>query len=116
MAFLKAISYQNESRYYYHPNGILNIINPKGFLEKERIVINNNKIHFLLCGSCFWCASHFNNTGNTITTTKCPSCDNNKVQSIPLSDNEFYKFDYDPKHAVTLQFSKVDEDEMGALN
>jgi hypothetical protein len=103
------ISYQNEPKYYHHaPNDIANI-NPEVTLKKKEIVNNNNKkIHFLICGSCFWCASHFNNIGDMIV--KCPSCrSNNKVESIPVSYDEVYKFDYDPKRGVVLEFSKVDE-------
>jgi hypothetical protein len=108
------ISYQNEPKYYHDaPNDIANI-NPEVTLKKKEIVVNNNnnnnnkKIQFLICGSCFWCASHFNNIGDMIV--KCPSCtSNNKVESIPVSYDEVYKFDYDPKREVVLEFSKVDE-------
>ena len=34
-----------------------------------------------------------------------------KLESIPISDNEAYKFDYDPKHGVIFEFSKVDDEE-----
>ena len=115
MAVLEAISYQTESRYYYHLNGISSTTTkPEAFLEKKRRIVINKK-DFLLCGSCFWCASYFNNVGYTISTTaitKCPSCNNNnRVESIPISYDEVYKFDYDPKHGVALEFSKVDEEE-----
>jgi hypothetical protein len=106
MSVLEVISYQNESKHYFPPNDIVNI-KPEVTLKKKGVV-NNNKIHFLLCGSCFWCASHFNNIGNIIA--KCPSCNSaNRVESIPLSYDEVYKFDYDPKCGVVLEFSKADE-------
>jgi hypothetical protein len=41
---------------------------------------------FLICKSCFWCASQLN-TRHVII--KCPACDNNGLlNSIPISDNE----------------------------
>ena len=44
--------------------------------------------YFLICKSCFWCASRLNRS-NMIT--KCPMCDNNNndglLDSIPISDN-----------------------------
>jgi hypothetical protein len=117
-ALEESINYTKESRHYYPPNDIVNIIKPEVTLKKKGIVINNNKIHFLLCGSCFWCASNFNNIDDTIiiTTTKCPCCDSTRVESIPISYNEVYKFDYDPKRGVTLEFSKVDDEEEVTLN
>jgi hypothetical protein len=46
--------------------------------------------NFLLCGSCFWCASCL--TGNT-TMLHCPSC-GNKMQLMPVSTYESYKLDH----------------------
>ena len=57
---------------------------------------------FLLCGSCVWCDlpldSHF-------TSEKCPSCMNGKIESMPLSDNEIFKFCHDEIRGVTLEFT-----------
>src|SRR5215469_2145449 len=39
---------------------------------------------FLICKWCFWCASNLS-TRNVIT--KCPVCDNNGLNSIPVSDS-----------------------------
>jgi hypothetical protein len=91
------------------------------FLQTSSIYRDNTgkgkEIYFLICESCFWCASllYFNgndnntagtiNNNNTTITKYCPSCSNNRVESIPISYNEVYKFDYDPKRGVTLKFS-----------
>ena len=39
--------------------------------------------------------------------TECPSCNSVEVESMPLSDKEFYKFDYHSKRGVTLEFSNA---------
>jgi hypothetical protein len=67
------------------------------------------KRYFMICGSCFWCASYFiaDDDNNVTITSKCPMCDKRKVESMPIADDELYKFDYDLKHGVTLEFSKV---------
>jgi hypothetical protein len=69
------------------------------------------QIHFLLCESCFWCASLLRsndvNNNDNIISKYCPSCSNNRVQSMPVSCNEVYKFDYNPKRGLTLKFSTV---------
>lgn len=79
-------------------------------IEKGRKSNRKNiiSVRFLLCGSCFWCASLINIIDGTIG--KCPSCKNNRVESMPVSYDDFYKFDYDPKRGVTLEFLKVDEE------
>jgi len=34
----------------------------------------------------------------------CPSCNDAKIESIPISFDETYKFDYDSRRGVILQF------------
>ena len=64
----------------------------------------SDKINFLICGSCFWCASLFNIYREVVS--KCPSCNSNCVESMPISHHEVYTFNHDPKRGVTLGFSK----------
>jgi len=58
--------------------------------------------NFLICRSCFWCASYFNNMHRSVET--CPSCNDAKIESIPISFDKTYKFDYDSRRGVILQF------------
>jgi hypothetical protein len=89
MSLLKTIS--------YHSN-----INSKVTNRKKAIV---KEIHLLLCRSCFWCASYFSMV--RIINAKCPSCNNyDKLESMPISYDEVYKFDYDQKRGIMLEFSK----------
>ena len=46
--------------------------------------------NFLICRSCFWCASYFNNMHRSVET--CPSCNDAKIESMPISFDETYKF------------------------
>ena len=59
------------------------------------------QIHFLLCNTCYWCASDI---GSKSKFTKCPSCNGVEIESMRLSDKELYEFDYHPKRGVTLEF------------
>ena len=60
---------------------------------------------FLICNSCFWCASQLN-TRHVIISV-CPGCDNNGLlNSIPISDNAVYEIDSSQKSKFTLE---VDE-------
>ena len=61
------------------------------------------KSRFLLCESCFWCASCINLSFNV---EKCPLCINGNVESMPLSDKEIYRFSYDSVRGVTLEFGR----------
>jgi hypothetical protein len=83
----------------YHPN------TDKLSNEKKRIITKQR--HFLLCESCFWCASSIYLLSMDWT---CPVCNNNnssKIESIPIENNEMYKFDYNQRHGVILEFSEL---------
>jgi hypothetical protein len=83
----------------YHPN------TDKLSNEKKRIITKQR--HFLLCESCFWCASSIYLLSMDWI---CPVCNNNnssKIESIPIENNEMYKFDYNQRHGVILEFSEL---------
>ena len=43
----------------------------------------SRQIHFLLCESCFWCASDI--SSKNISIAKCPNCYSNKIEWMPIS-------------------------------
>jgi hypothetical protein len=45
----------------------------------------SDKISFLICRSCFWCASYFNII--ELTIINCPQCHSNKIEQLPVSDS-----------------------------
>jgi hypothetical protein len=55
--------------------------------ERNEMKLTFEQPHFLLCGSCYWCASYLNLRGRVET---CPSCMNGKVESMPIFDKEIY--------------------------
>ena len=63
----------------------------------------HNQIDFLLCPSCFWCASYFNYIE---VATRCPTCGSDNIESLPISNGEFYTFSHSRNRGVTLEFSK----------
>jgi len=54
---------------------------------------------FLICNSCFWCASYIRRDASAI---KCPSC-NCKVESMPISRGQNSKLG-DDSTRVTTEF------------
>ena len=63
----------------------------------------SKKIDFLLCNSCFWCASHLNLS--IFGVNECPSCKENTIERMSLSANDVYLFDYNRVTGVILEFS-----------
>ena len=60
---------------------------------------------FILCDSCYWCATYFDKTRTPVDNT-CPQCgaNNNELTSFPIMSNEAFTFDYNDKHGVELEF------------
>jgi hypothetical protein len=51
-------------------------------------------VNFLLCPSCFWCASCLSPDSSF---TRGPSCIEGDIESIPIAENEIYRFSNDKK-------------------
>ena len=64
---------------------------------------NNNQRYFVLCNSCFWCASYLRHMG----TIRCPRCKNEITEFMPIRSEETFLFQYDRKRGVSLQFLTV---------
>ena len=62
----------------------------------------SDEIIFLICQSCFWCASYFNYVE---VVNRCPTCDSNNLESLPISKGEFYTFSHNRNRGITLEFS-----------
>jgi hypothetical protein len=43
-------------------------------------------VYFLLCQSCFWCASHFVDFDD-LAIIDCPVCNDRRIEKIPVSNN-----------------------------
>jgi len=59
---------------------------------------------FLLCNSCFWCASILYDDVQPFRM--CPICMNSELEFMPISNGETYNFDNDKRHGVTLEFNQ----------
>ncbi|MDQ6864958.1 MAG: hypothetical protein M3044_14180 [Thermoproteota archaeon] len=64
-----------------------------------------DKIDFLICNSCFWCASCLT-LDVEFAIDKCPYCEGSSIEYIPIAANETYSVEYNPASGITLEFSK----------
>jgi hypothetical protein len=46
----------------------------------------DKRVDFLLCPSCFWCATYFN--FGELTIIRCPVCHDNHIDQLPVSINQ----------------------------
>ena len=72
----------------------------------------SDEIIFVICQSCFWCASCFPTqslgtlaaAAQDSISPKCPSCIEGNIESIPIAENENYRFDYNIKRGLVMEF------------
>src|SRR5919108_2104108 len=62
-------------------------------------------VHFIICRSCFWCVSAVADTNRKVIINRCPNCNSHLIESIPITSDETYDFDYDAKRGVVLHFA-----------
>lgn len=46
----------------------------------------DKRVDFLLCPSCFWCATYFN--FGELSIIRCPICHSNCIDQLPVSINK----------------------------
>ena len=73
--------------------------------RKEKLVklqqnYNTSQTKFVLCKSCFWCASKL--YGKLFD---CPNCNKQLFRGLPISENEKYSVNFD-YNSVNLKFTK----------
>ncbi len=61
-----------------------------------------NLKYFVLCNSCFWCASQVKS--NVLFMT-CPLCGCAKIDCMPIAADEKYSLTYSDKNGIELEFS-----------
>ena len=68
---------------------------------KEHIDIDG--INFVICRSCFWCASIF--IFKHPPAENCPNCSLAMLESIPIASNERFEISQNQKRGMTIEFS-----------
>ena len=71
--------------------------------DNDSDIYTSSKLHFVICNSCFWCASLYSDS----RIIKCPVCNSySNLELIPISKNESFKFDYHSRTGIVLDFSR----------
>jgi hypothetical protein len=64
-----------------------------------------NQIYFVICNSCFWCASYF---GNDVLLSSsplaCHVCNSNNTELMPISTDESFRIEYNPIRGIEIEF------------
>jgi hypothetical protein len=70
-----------------------------------------NHIHFVICNSCYWCASYFSidYLDSSSQVLRCHVCDSHNTELIPISSNESFRIKYNITRNMELEFYRSND-------
>ena len=71
-------------------------------IENNESVKPTNKIYFVICNSCYWCASYF--SVNNSCVLNCHACSSPDTELILIRIDESFRTDYSRTRRIELEF------------
>jgi hypothetical protein len=70
-----------------------------------------NHIYFVICNSCYWCASYFciDDLNSLSQVLRCHLCNSYNTELIPISSNESFKINYNVTRGMEMEFYRSNE-------
>ena len=71
-----------------------------------------DKIYFVICNSCYWCASYFgiddleSVSGSSSHVLDCPICNSHNTELMPISTDESFRNEYSLTRGMEMEFYK----------
>ena len=81
-------------------------------IENNKILQPIDKIYFVICNSCYWCASYFglddleSLSGSSSHVLDCPICNSHNTELMPISNDESFRIEYSLTRGMELEFYK----------
>jgi hypothetical protein len=80
--------------------------------ENDKILQRTSQVYFVICNSCYWCASYFDIddleslSASSSRVLDCHVCNSRNTELIPISTDESFKIDYSLTRGMELEFYK----------
>ena len=73
--------------------------------QAKATIQNMHHRYFVICQTCFWCSSYIGTMDimKELPFETCPTCNDNKVESLPMLYDESYRYEYTPTRGVVLE-------------
>ena len=81
-------------------------------IENNKILQPIDKIYFVICNSCYWCASYFgiddleSLSGSSSHILDCHVCNSHNTELMPISNDESFRIEYSLTRGMELEFYK----------
>ena len=79
-------------------------------IENNEILQPIDKIYFVICNSCYWCASYFglddleSLSGSSSRVLDCHVCNSHDTELMPLSTDESSRIEFSPTRGMEIEF------------
>ena len=79
--------------------------------ENNSDLRHTNNIYFVICNSCYWCASYFsiNDLDSSSQVLRCQLCNSHNTELIPISSNESFRINYNITRGMEMEFYRNNE-------
>jgi hypothetical protein len=79
--------------------------------ENNAIVRSIDHIYFVICNSCYWCASYFgiDDLESSSQVLSCHVCNSHNTELIPISSNESFRIDYNVTRGMEMEFYRSND-------
>ena len=61
-------------------------------------------ISFVICNSCYWCATYFGIDASSSSLLVCHGCNSHDTELLPISTDESFRIKYDPIRSIEMEF------------
>jgi hypothetical protein len=84
-------------------------VSPKT-IENNEILHHTDKIYFVICNSCYWCASYFDidNLRSLSRSSShildCHCCNSHNTELMPISTDESFRIKYNVTRGMEIEF------------
>ena len=79
--------------------------------ENGPSLIPTDHIYFVICNSCYWCASYFciDDLNSLSQVLRCHLCNSCNTELIPISSNESFRINYNVTRGMEMEFYRNNE-------
>jgi hypothetical protein len=80
--------------------------------DKNLISTPIDNIYFVICNSCYWCASYFgindlgSLSGSSSHVLDCHVCNSHNTELMPISNDESFRIEYSQTRGMEIEFHR----------
>jgi hypothetical protein len=84
--------------------------NSSNTIEDNEILQPIDKIYFVICNSCYWCATYFGNdelksiSESSSYVLDCHICNSHNTELIPIPSDDSFRIEYNRTKGMEMEF------------